>query len=152
MIGTSPQARERRQKWRSMPEINEQLIAILIGVSVVTFVGTLIVVPWLLVRLPSDYFVRESREPTMFARAHPVVRQLLIVLKNLLGGIFILGGMAMLVLPGQGILTILLGVSLIDFPGKYTLERKLVQRKAVHRSINWIRRKRGKGPIEVPGD
>lgn len=133
-----------------MPEINEQLIAILIGVSVVTFVATLIAVPWLLVRLPSDYFVRESREISMFGRAHPVVRVVLVVLKNLLGAIFILGGIAMLVLPGQGILTILLGVSLIDFPGKYALERKLVRRKTVHRSINWIRRKGGKGPIEVP--
>lgn len=118
--------------------------------SVVTFVGTLIAVPWLLVRLPSDYFVRESREPTMFGRAHPVVRVILIVIKNLLGGVFILGGIAMLVLPGQGILTILLGVSLIDFPGKFTLERKLIRRRAVHASINWIRGKGGKGPIELP--
>lgn len=135
-----------------MPEINEQLIAILIGVSVVTFVGTLIAVPWLLVRLPSDYFVRTAREPTMFARAHPVVRLVLIVLKNLLGGVFIAGGIAMLVLPGQGILSILIGLSLIDFPGKFWLERKLVQRGAVHRTINWLRRKGGKGPIEVPSD
>ena len=135
-----------------MPEINEQLIAILIGVSVVTFVGTLIAVPWMLVRLPSDYFVRTSREPTMFSKAHPLAGAVLALLKNLLGAIFIFGGIAMLVLPGQGILTILLGLSLIDFPGKYALERKLVQRKAVQRSINWIRRKRGREPIEVPSD
>lgn len=120
--------------------------------SIVTFVGTLIAVPWLLVRLPSNYFVRESREPTMFGRAHPLVRLILIAIKNVLGGIFIIGGIAMLVLPGQGILTILLGVSLVDFPGKFTLERKLIQRRAVHRAINWIRRKGGKEPIEVPGD
>lgn len=135
-----------------MPEINEQLIAILIGVSVVTFVGTLIAVPWMLVRLPSDYFVRDERKPTMFGQSHPVVRVVLIVLKNALGCMLLLGGIAMLVLPGQGLLSILIGLSLINFPGKFWLERKLVQRKAMYRSINWIRRKGGKGPIEVPSD
>ncbi|MBO6740413.1 MAG: hypothetical protein JJ916_11190 [Phycisphaerales bacterium] len=135
-----------------MPEINEQLIAILIGVSVVTFVGTLIAVPWLLVRLPSDYFVRDQRAPLELSTRHPMIRIMLFSAKNLLGGVLLVGGIAMLLLPGQGLLTILLGLSLINFPGKFWLERKLVQRRAVYRSINWIRRKGGKGPIEVPSD
>ena len=133
-----------------MPEINEQLIAILIGVSVVTFVGTLIAVPWILVRLPSDYFVRDRRAPLELSTRHPMIRIMLFSAKNLLGGVLLLGGIAMLVLPGQGLLTILLGLSLINFPGKFWLERKLVQRHAVYRSINWIRRKGGTGPSEVP--
>ncbi|MFG0245213.1 MAG: PGPGW domain-containing protein [Phycisphaerales bacterium JB052] len=133
-----------------MPEINEQLIAILLGVSVVTFVGTLIIVPWILVRLPGDYFVREQRAPMELPIRHPVIRIILFSAKNLLGGVLLLGGIAMLVLPGQGLLTMLLGLSLLNFPGKFWLERKLVRRRAVHRSINWIRRKGGEGPIEVP--
>ncbi len=135
-----------------MPEINEQLIAILFGVSAVTFVATLILVPWVLVRLPSDYFVREKRLHTKLQDAHPALRLTFLVLKNLIGAVLLAGGIAMLVLPGQGLLTMVLGLSLIDFPGKFILERKLVQRRAVHRSINWIRRKGGKGPIEVPID
>ena len=106
--------------------------------------------PWLLLRLPSDYFVREDRKPIPLRQRHPVLRITLIVLKNALGGVLVLGGIAMLVLPGQGILSILIGLSLIDFPGKFWLERKLVQRRAVHRTINWLRRKRGREPIEVP--
>lgn len=134
-----------------MPEINEQLFAILAGVSVVTFVATLIIVPFVLVRLPSDYFIRDQRVPVVSPTRQPVIRVTLLVAKNLLGAVLLLGGIAMLVLPGQGLLTMLLGLSLIDFPGKFWLERKLVRRRAVHKAINWIRRKGGKGPIEVPG-
>lgn len=129
-----------------------EAIAILVAVSIATFVGSLFAVPWILVRLPSDYFLFESREPAILKDTHPLLRATLIVLKNLLGGVFLAGGIAMLVLPGQGILTILLGVSLIDFPGKYALQRKLVRQDAVHRSINWIRRRRGRDPIVVPGE
>ena len=120
------------------------------AVSAVTFVATLIAVPWLLIRLPSDYFMREQRMPSKLHGTHPAIRVLLLVLKNLIGVILLAGGIAMLVLPGQGLLTMLLGISLIDFPGKYTLERKLVQRKTIQRAINWIRRKGGREPIIVP--
>ena len=125
-------------------------LTILFFVGAATFVGSLIAVPWILVRIPSDYFLLESRAPTVLEGVPPLLRAPLIVAKNLLGGVLIAGGIAMLVLPGQGILTILLGVSLIDFPGKFALERKLVRQEAVHGAINWIRRKRGRAPIEVP--
>jgi hypothetical protein len=125
-------------------------LTILFVVGIATFIGSLIAVPWILVRIPSDYFVRESREPTVLEGVPPLLRAPLIVAKNLLGGVLIAGGLAMLVLPGQGILTILLGVSLIDFPGKFALERKLVRQEAVHGAINWIRRRRGRAAIEVP--
>ena len=131
-----------------MPEA----IALLIAVSIATFLGSLVAVPWILVQIPSDYFLRTSREPTLLDGMSPVLRAILIVLKNGLGAVFIAGGVAMLVLPGQGILTILLGVSLIDFPGKYSLERKLVRQEADDRSINWIRRRRGREPILIPGE
>ena len=134
-----------------MPEINEQLIAILAGVSIITFVATLLIVPFVLVRLPSDYFVRNERVPLDLPLRHPVIRVTLLVLKNLLGGVLLLGGIAMLVLPGQGLLTMLLGLSLLNFPGKFWLERKLIQRRAVHRAVNWIRRKGGREPIIIPG-
>lgn len=130
--------------------LNEQLITVLAGVSVVTFVATLIIVPWVLVHLPSDYFVRNERVPLVLPKRHPVLRVVLLVIKNLIGGVLLLGGIAMLVLPGQGLLTMLLGLSLIDFPGKFALERKIMRKKSVHRSINWIRRKAHKEPMEIP--
>lgn len=134
-----------------MPEINEQLIAVLVVVSVVTFFGTLLIVPWILVRIPSDYFVRAQRTPLTVHKRHPVLRLMLLTLKNMLGFVLLLGGFAMLFIPGQGLLTIVLGLMLINFPGKFRLERWLIQRRNIHRPINWIRHKRGRDPIEVPG-
>ncbi len=134
-----------------MPEINEQLFAILAGVSIITFVATLLIVPWLIIRLPSDYFVRDQRPPTVLRKRHPAIRITLLVVKNLLGGVLLLGGLAMLVTPGQGVLSILIGLSLLDFPGKFWLERKIVCRRPVHRTIDWIRRKAGREPMILPG-
>ncbi len=115
-----------------------------------TFVATLLIVPWVLVRLPSDYFVRDTRIPLDLPKRHPSIRITLLVLKNLLGAVLLLGGIAMLVLPGQGLLTMLLGLSLLDFPGKFRLERAFIRRKAVHRAVNWIRRKGGREPMVIP--
>jgi len=70
--------------------------------------------------------------------------------KNLLGVLLVIAGLAMLVMPGQGLLTIVAGVLLIDFPGKYCLERWLVTRKTVWRSINWLRKRAGRKPLLSP--
>jgi len=61
-------------------------------------------------------------------------------------------GLAMLVLPGQGILTMLIGISLIDFPGKRQLERKLIGQPAVLHTINKVREKFGRPPLTVAHD
>jgi len=55
----------------------------------------------------------------------------------------------MLVLPGQGLLTILFGIALLDFPGKYRLERRIVSYPKVLNSINWIRKKANKKPLVI---
>ena len=117
------------------------------GTSLMTFIATLIVVPWLIVRIPPDYFALERRRRKHWATRHPIVRGVLLTGKNLLGYIFIAAGIAMLVLPGQGMLTILLGIILVDLPGKYRLERWLVARHPVLRSINWLRRRAGRAPL-----
>jgi hypothetical protein len=67
--------------------------------------------------------------------------------KNLMGYVLIAAGIAMLVLPGQGMVTMLLGIILVDLPGKYRLERWLVARGPVFRSINWLRRRAGRDPL-----
>jgi hypothetical protein len=115
--------------------------------SVVTFLGTLIAVPLLVARIPSDYFAHRKRRRTPWADQHPVVRGVLLVGKNALGYVFIVAGIAMLVLPGQGILTIAIGIMLLDFPGKYRLERWLIVRRPVLRSINWLRRRAKQPPL-----
>ena len=101
-------------------------------------------------KISPDYFV--TPEPTKggWRRRHPVQRWAFRVSKNLLGGLVFLAGVAMLVLPGQGMLTILLGLSLLDFPGKRKLELKIVRLRGVKRVINWIRAKAGAAPLILP--
>jgi hypothetical protein len=59
-------------------------------------------------------------------------------------------GVAMLVLPGQGVLAILLGVMLGDFPGKLRLQQWILARPNVMKTLNWLRRKFKKPPLEKP--
>jgi hypothetical protein len=118
------------------------------GASLVMFVATLLVVPALIVRIPPDYFAHEHRPKGMWHGRHPVVRGLVLVVKNALGAICIAMGVLMLVLPGQGVLTLLVGFFLLDFPGKYRLERRVVSMPRVLKSINWLRARRGHVPLE----
>lgn len=123
---------------------------ILLGiVSALTFVLTLVAVPWLVTRLPADYFAHRARQPTPWQRQHPLVRLVLLIARNLAGIVFLVLGIIMLVLPGQGLITMVAGLMLMDFPGKYHLMRWLVEWPAVHRSMNWLRRRRGRPPLEL---
>lgn len=115
--------------------------------SVVIFFASLLIMPALVIRIPVDYFTHERRPPSRFANRHPSVRLLILIAKNVLGGVLVLAGIAMLVLPGQGLLTILVGFLLVDFPRKYALERWLVRKPVVHRPINWLRRKHHREPM-----
>lgn len=117
--------------------------------SVVFFVGSLVVFPIIVAQLPVDYFVRDRRAPAHRRRRHPLPWAALVVVKNAVGLSLIVAGIAMLVLPGQGILTILVGLALTNFPGKFTLERRLFARPSVHRALNRIRELAGKPPLAV---
>ena len=130
---------------------NKEVIMWLTAVSTVTFVVCLIVVPFLVVRMPSDYFAKRKTNGKLCVNRHLFVRGMLMIAKNLLGCILVMAGMVMLVLPGQGVLTILIGIMLLNFPGKYKLERWIVSRQPVFRSINWIRQRAGKEPLVLEG-
>ena len=124
----------------------------LVGVSIATLVISAIAVPILVTRMRADYFMPD-RDPTrMFANQHPVVRWIGLVLKNVFGLLLFIGGAVMLAAPGQGVLTMFVGLLLMDFPGKRRLELRLVKIKAVHRAIDWIRRKAGRKPLELPDE
>ena len=118
----------------------------LVGFSILAFIGTLIAIPAILIRLPPDYFQNHHHKP-WFANHHPIVRSLGLLAKNIVGVIFLLAGIAMLVLPGQGLLTIMLGVLFIDFPGKHRIETKLIQNPHILKVINALRKKSDKPPF-----
>ncbi len=109
-------------------------------------------VPIALSRLPEDYLLREN-DPlrARFARAGALGR-LELAARNLAGLALLLLGLLLLVMPGQGLLTVLLGLALLDFPGKRGLERRLLARPGLRRAVDWIRRRRGRAPLKIPGE
>jgi hypothetical protein len=119
------------------------------GSSILTFLAFLIIVPLMIIRIPSDYFVHGRFHKTLWADRHLVLRMVLLIGKNLLGYVFVGAGIVMLVFPGQGMLTILAGIMLLDFPGKYRLVRWIVARPRVLRTLNWLRRQAGRPPFHL---
>lgn len=124
------------------------LLVLAVSLSTFLFFASLILLPIVIVRLPKDYFVRERREPIRRHTMHPVLWVLMVVLKNMVGVLLMLAGIAMLFMPGQGLLSIFMGVALCNFPGKYRLLRKLLSYRVVRRALNGIRRKFKHDPLE----
>lgn len=123
----------------------EQLFVWLGVISAITFVFSLLMLPWLVSRIPVDYFTR-LRDTHRW----DILLQPRTIMRNLLGLPIVIAGIAMLVLPGQGILTIMVGLGIMNFPGKFELERWVITRKGVLPALNWIRKKEKHPPIESP--
>ena len=128
---------------------NETLVWWLLLLSLVSMLATLIAVPLILLRLPEDYFSYPDRHRVSWASRNRVLRIPFFLAKNILGVILVSAGILMLALPGQGILTIIVGLVLMEFPGKYRAERWVINRPSVLRAINWIRAKAGKPKLIV---
>jgi hypothetical protein len=145
-MGPLPEKLKSRPVFEIPWTVSSTLLLWLFALSLVSFVGSLIAIPWILIRLPHDYF--DERYPRTWLRDHhPILRFATHVLKNAAGVIFILGGLAMLVLPGQGLLTIVIGLSLVDFPAKRVLERRLLSRPMVLQAINRLRQRFDRPPL-----
>lgn len=115
--------------------------------SLAVFVVSLLSLPWLVAQIPEDYFVPKKLRPTQWKAKRPVTRLVTLISKNLLGYVLLLGGIMMLFLPGQGILTMVAGILLIDYPGKFALERKVANTPAIFEGLNWLRAKAKKPPL-----
>lgn len=135
---------------RRLPPPELQRVALILAGAVM--VGSLLGVPWLVARLPRDYFVHPVAPPRRWSSAHPAWRWTWAILRNFLGVALVLAGIALLVLPGQGLLTMLAGLVLLDFPGKRRAERSLVRRPRLRGAMNWLRARAGAPPLEPPRD
>ena len=115
---------------------------------VITFGASLAVISFILVKIPPTYF-QESHPRNFWVDRHPSVRWAGLIGKNALGIVLVLLGILMSIpgVPGQGILTILLGTMLIDLPQKRRLERKILSRPKVLEKINRLRHKFSKAPL-----
>lgn len=121
---------------------------LLVGLSLLTAVLTLVLVPVLIISIPADYFNHHHR--LHISKRHPVLNIVIKIAKNILGAVFLLVGFVLLFLPGQGLLLILAGLLIMNYPGKYALERWLIQRPGVLPALNALRLRRGKPPLLPP--
>ncbi len=126
-----------------------EIFAWLALVSLLTFVISLLSLPWLVGRIPEDYFLHNKRRPVALKNNHTFIRLLLLIGKNTLGVILLVGGIIMLFIPGQGLLTIAMGVLLMDYPGKFKLEQRLAQNKKILHGLNWLRARGHASPLKV---
>ena len=134
-------------------QITWQQVAWGVGLFVVTFTVSLAAVGLFVVMLPATFFLPDYRRHFMQSR-HPALRWTCIVLKNLLGLVLVVVGVGLSMpgMPGQGLLTILIGLILMDFPGKQRLERKIIGRPKVLSTINRLRARFNKPPLLLDGD
>jgi hypothetical protein len=129
---------------------HQALIGWITAGSLVLFFATLLAIPPLVARIPPDYFVRHRRVRLVKAGPHVLLGYVMLVGKNLLGLLLLVAGIALLVLPGQGLITMLIGLLFLDFPGKFRLERRVVALPSVLKTLNWLRHKSGRPPLIPP--
>ena len=130
--------------------ISLRSVAIGVGIFLATFSANLVLVSIILVKIPADYF-KDSTGSKFLANQSALVRGLAIVGKNLAGVLLVILGVLLSLpgVPGQGVLTILLGIMLLDFPGRRSLERKIVGRPKIFNAINKLRRRFHKPPLKL---
>lgn len=106
----------------------------------------------LAVTMPADHFVQlhgRAERPR-----HPAVRLLFRVVRNVIGVILFVLGLVMIIplIPGPGVLFLVLGLSLMDIPGKRAVVRYVVSRPLVLQPLNALRARWNRPPLQVPRD
>jgi len=109
---------------------------------------------FVLLRLASDHF-HHARHPSPFWEGRPAwLRAIGLAGKNLLGFFLVVLGVVMSLpgVPGQGLLTIFIGLVLMDVPGKRAIERRIVSVPAIFRACNRLRARFDKPPFTLDGE
>jgi hypothetical protein len=127
----------------------QSLLTWLAGLSLATFLLSLLLIPFIVSKLTPECFILLCRthgdKPKRTAASFSFL-----ILRSLFGVFLLVVGMAMLFLPGQGILTMLLGIVLLSFPGKQRLIAYLISIPSIHQGLDWLRKKSGKRPFVWP--
>ena len=126
----------------------EQILVAISLVSLVAFAVTLAVIPIWIKRMDRDFFIRKKRHTirnTPFLRRFPII-----IMKNITGIVLLAAGFIMLFIPGQGVLTMVMGLTLVNFPFKQQLQIKVLRLKSVQATLNWIRRKTTQTELRFP--
>jgi hypothetical protein len=124
------------------------LTRILYGTAlfVVSMILSLVIVGIVMVRIPENYFSTHYQHDFL-PNSSWLTRWGAVVAKNIAGLVLVIAGIVMLIGPGQGILTILIGLILMDIPGKRPLEARLIKRPVILAAVNSFRAKYNKPPL-----
>jgi len=110
-----------------------------VAIGLMVLLGLSALAVFYLTRLPPDHFAsghtRTSRSELVW---------------SVLGWICILAGVAMLVLPGQGLITLLAGLLMAEYPGKRRVEGWVFGFARVRAAVDSVRVKAGRLPLEWP--
>src|SRR5260370_42265923 len=107
----------------------------------------------MVVFIPPDHFKARREEPQSWWRSHPLLKGSGLVIKNAIGVVFFVLGfvMALPLVPGPGLVFMLLGLSLLDFPGKRNAERRILGVPSGSPFLNHVRARVGRAPLPLHG-
>jgi archaellum biogenesis protein FlaJ (TadC family) len=129
-------------------DVFKPLLPLIAFCSLLIFLISLASLPWLVAKIPEDYFLHRKRKKTLPLTTVAFARYLFLRLaRNLVGLILLAGGFLMLFIPGQGVLTMVMGLILVDYPGKYSVEKAIIGYPAVFKGLNWLRARAHKPPL-----
>ncbi len=116
------------------------------GLFAVSVVVSILIVAVVIVKIPANYFSSHYQQDFL-PNSSWLTRWGAVIAKNVVGAILVLAGIVMLIGPGQGILTILIGLVLMDIPGKRPLEARIIKRPAILSAANSLRARYNKEPL-----
>ena len=119
-------------------------------ISALMFVGSIVLAWFFIMKMPIDYLTNDQSRVYTFRKKHPIAGGALMICKNLFGLLLMISGIIMLFIPGQGVLFIFLGLTLVDFPRKKRLIRRMFKWRNTLNVINRIRRQANQPPLEPP--
>src|SRR5215207_1916166 len=133
-----------------MPAITWSNVLIGALIFVASFFINLAIVSIILVKLPANHFSK-NRKTKFWSGPHPAIHAAKVIGKNIGGVLLVALGVVLSLpgVPGQGLLTILLGVMLLDFPGRDRLEQKLLSKPSIVNTINRLRERFEKPPLKL---
>ena len=123
-----------------------ELLLLVTAISGAGIIIGILAVSRLVAGLPSDYFMAGGGP----GKPPKLLKKKVRIVKNLAGAVLLILGFVMLFVPGQGLLTMFLGMLFLDFPGKKKVILTLIRRKTIQTSLNWMRRKKGRPPFVFP--
>ena len=123
----------------------QDYIHLVVTFSALVFVVSLIFTPFLISKIPQDYFTNAQYHRLEINHFGHIVA---VVIRSFFGFLLIVLGLVMLFTPGQGILSIIVGLFLMEFPGKNRIERKIIENDAAYKVLNWMREKFNQAPLD----